>query len=123
MSYVAIIGGVATVGAAYVNSSNKAGSGGGGGAGGMGFSTASAASYGTTIGNDGWSVNIGDGTQTANPTESNSASYPTEQNPLTALQPRQYVPDGVQTSVAGMDPQMLLLLGLGGLVLVKAMRK
>ena len=120
MAWVAVIGGAVTLGTAAIkaDASESAGS---GSAGAMPtFSNPSAASYGTTIGNDGWSINFGAGTQIATPSETNSASYPQQQNPLNQLQPVQQLG---QVNAAGMDPQTLLLLAVGGLVLVKALRK
>lgn len=124
MSYVAIIGGVATVaGAAIKADSAESASMFGGGAGGTpSFSNPSAASYGTTLGNDGWSINFGSGTQIATPSETNTASYPQQQNPLNDLQPRQQFADQAGYG-SGTDAQTLLMLAVGGLVLVKALRK
>ena len=125
MTWAAVIGGAVTLGAAAIKAdaaSNAAAPGAGASGGPPSFSNPSAASYGTTLGNDGWSINFGSGTQIATPSETNSASYPQQQNPLTQLQPQYVLPDGAP-SMAGMDSQTLLLLAVGGLVLVKALRK
>lgn len=125
MSYVAIIGGVTTVAGAAIkaDSAESAGMFGGGGAGGMPtFSNPNAASYGTTLGNDGWSINFGSGTQIATPSETNTASYPQQQqNPLNDLQPQYTVP--AQAGYGSGGSMTLVLLALGGVVLVKALRK
>ena len=130
MSWVAVIGGAVTLGSAAIKadaaSNAPAGAGGAGMSGGgpPSFSNPSAASYGTTIGNDGWSINFGSGTQIATPSKTTSASYPQQQqNPLTQLQPQYVLPDPGAAPLAGMDSQTLLLLAVGGLVLVKALHK
>jgi hypothetical protein len=124
VSYVAIIGGVVSLGGAAIkadaaeNQADARIAGGGGGGG--GFTSPSAASYGTTIGNDGWSINFGSGSQIATPSETNTASYPQQANPLASLQPRLELD---QAGAAPMDPTTLIACALGGLVLVKALRK
>ncbi|MEO8805849.1 MAG: hypothetical protein ABI433_07195 [Burkholderiaceae bacterium] len=128
MSWVAV--GTAAVGvvSAYAQADAKKGQGGaggisGGGDNGMNFQTASAASYGTNIGNDGWSINFGSGSQTTEQVKTTTSTYPTEQNPLSALQPVQVLPDQAAGYGAGMSTQDLLLLGVGALVVVKLIRK
>ena len=126
MSWVAVIGGAVTLGSAAIKAdaaSNATPAGAGASGGPPSFSNPSAASYGTTLGNDGWSINFGSGTQIATPSETNSASYPQQQNPLTQLQPQYVLPDASPSLAAGMDSQTMLLLAVGGLVLVKALRK
>lgn len=127
MSWVAV--GTAAVGAvsAYAQADAKKGQGGAGGGvpqvdNSTKFDTASAASYGTNIGNDGWSINFGSGSQTTEQVKTTTSTYPTEQNPLTALQPVQILPDQA-AGYGGMSTQDLLLLGVGALVLVKLIRK
>lgn len=64
----------------------------GGDSGGPLVSSASAATYGTTLGNTGWSINFGAGNQTATPTSTSNAQYPVDRqaNPLgTSLAPVQ----------------------------------
>lgn len=92
-----------------------------GSGGGSGFTSASAASYGTTIGNDGWAINFG-GEQYASPTKTTTASYPTEPNPLTALQPVQVMPGQADQLGLGMSTQSILLIAVGLLVFVKVLR-
>jgi len=125
MSWVAVIGGAVTLGSTAIKAdaaSDQADARIAGGGGSMpGFTSPSAASYGTTLGNDGWSINFGSGSQIATPSETNTASYPQEANPLASLQPRQILPG--QAGAAPMDPTMLVACALGGLVLVKALRK
>lgn len=54
------------------------------------LSSASSATYGTTIGNDGWVINFGAGNQWASPVSSKAATYaPERPNPLTGLNPQQ----------------------------------
>ena len=142
MSYVAVIGGVVSLGSAYMKSqSTGTGSAGGaGGASGMGggglapvFTSPSAAAYGTTLGNDGWAINFGSGSQTANPTESNTARYQQEQSQstrqdnqprLNELQPiEQITYSDAGLMPAGMDTQTLLMLAVGGVCVVKLLNK
>lgn len=126
MSWVAVIGGAVTLGSAAIKA-DAAGNAPAGGAGMSGgppsFSNPSAASYGTTLGNDGWSINFGSGTQIATPSETNSASYPQQQNPLTALQPVSVIPGSEPAGMVGASSDNLILLAVGGLVLIKALRK
>lgn len=129
MSWVAV--GTAAVGAAssyaQADAKKKSQSGGGGGAPGidnsMRFDTASAASYGTNIGNDGWSINFGSGSQTTEQVKTTTSTYPTEQNPLSALQPVQVLPDQAAGYGMGLSTQDMLLWGVGALVLIKLMRR
>lgn len=124
MTWAAVVGGVVAVGTTAIKADAAESAGMfGGGAGGMpSFSNPSAASYGTTLGNDGWSINFGAGTQIATPTESNTASYPQQQqNPLNDLQPQYQLGNQVAPVQAGSGT--LIALALGGLVLVKALRK
>lgn len=125
MAWVAVIGGAVTLGSAAIKAdaaSNAPGTVGNGG-GLPSYSNPSAATYGTSIGNDGWAINFGSGNQTANPTKRTTDSYvtpPPASNPLGVG--GQYAGDFAPVA-AGLDVQTLLLLGLGGLVLVKALRK
>ena len=122
MTWAAVVGGVVAVSTTAIKADaaeNAAGPGGSGGP--PSFSNPSAASYGTTLGNDGWSINFGAGTQIATPSETNTASYPQQQNPLNNLQPQYQLPD--QAGAAQASSSTLVLLALGGLVLVKALRK
>lgn len=129
MSWVAV--GTAAVGAvsAYAQADAKKGQGGGSGASGGGqdnsmrFDTASAASYGTNIGNDGWSINFGSGSQTTEQVKTTTSTYPTEQNPLSALQPVTVLPDQAAGYGMGLSTQDMLLWGVGALVLIKLIRK
>ena len=132
MAWVAVVGGVATLGTAYLKSQGSGSAGGDGsgfmGAAGPSLSDASAKTYGTTIGDDGWSINFGSGSQMAAPVKTTSASYSdpmtaTTTNPLTGMR-QQYaaVPDasfGGSPIAAGIDSQTLLLLGAVGLVLLR----
>lgn len=122
MSYVAIIGGVTSIAGAAIkaDAADQAGTPGASG-GPPTFSNPNAASYGTTLGNDGWSINFGSGTQIATPTETNTASYPQQRNPLNDLQPQYAIGD--QAAPMQASSTVLVALALGGLVLVKALRK
>ncbi len=94
--------------------------------GGMGQSMtdASSATYGTTIGDDGWSINFGSGSQTANPVKTTQETYSdpmtmTPANPLTGMaQQLPRLPAASYTST-GHDPQTLFFIVLGGLLLLR----
>ena len=125
MSWVAVIGaGAAVAGKAIeADSKSNAGSSGSAAPSGLGFTTASAASYGTTIGNDGWSINFGSGSQTANPVKTTTSSYPQEKNPLSALQPVTVLQGQSCDSIGGISSESVLLLAVGALVAVKLLRQ
>lgn len=129
MAWVAVIGGATTLGAAAIKASSSQGSasGGSGFMGGMGQTDASSATYGTTIGDDGWSINFGSGSQVATPTKTTNETYSdagmtqSQPNPLTGLTqqtPRASSSSGYGTS-SGLDTQTLLLLAVGGFMLLR----
>lgn len=84
------------------------------------MSAPTAATYGTQLGNDGWSINFGSGDLSASPSETNSATYPTQTNPLSAVQPMQLLPS--PGGIGGLSIETMALLGVGGLVAIKMMR-
>ncbi len=79
------------------------------------LSSASSATYGTTIGNDGWVINFGSGTQWASPVSTSSASYPpdAQPNPLTGLGPQQ----------AGYGGGTLAMVAIAGLLAYKFFKR
>ena len=122
MAWVAVIGGVTAVATTAIKADAADPAGTPRASGGPPtFSNPSAASYGTTLGNDGWSINFGSGTQIATPSETNTASYPQQQNPLNDLQPQYAI--GNQAAPMQASSTTLVALALGGLVLVKALQK
>lgn len=128
MSWVAVgTTAVGVVGAYAKQDAAKGSAGGSGFMGGMGGSSmtdASSATYGTTIGDDGWSLNFGSGAQTASPVKTTNETYSdpmtmtTPENPLTGM--RQQLPRLPSTSYSSApDTQTLLLIALGGLMLLR----
>ena len=95
---------------------------GSGGPDGPDFHDATSATYGTSLGNDGWSINFGGGTQIATPTSSQTGSYPTTQrNPLSDLAQQQ--PQAMQAAGFGGSSSTLILCAVGLLVAIKLLRK
>ena len=87
------------------------------------LSSASSATYGTTIGNDGWIINFGSGAQWASPVSTSSASYPpdAQPNPFTGFTggPQQRPP--MQAGYGGGNT--LGMLAIAGLLAFKILRR